>query len=146
MPAIRYQIHNVCAIVLTHLPGEPRGVFNNVAEVRTASGGFERLDWRGFVCTHALPYMGAGSFCKIICAAVTDGAEVASTWRDVRRGDYALGWLLRSRSGRPDVYGIVGRDGFPIVVHADGTFSDESIRDYVRAARGAQAPLRGSAA
>lgn len=135
MPAIRYRYNNVCANVLTHLPQERKGVGVNMVEIRTAAGGFERVDWCGFVCTHALPFMGDGRFCKIICAAVTDGGAVSSRWRDVARSDYALGWMLPGKAKWPNVYGIVGRDGFPIVVHADGTFSDSGIRDYVRAAR-----------
>lgn len=111
MPAIRYHQHAVSR-VCDHQASD------RLVEVRQKDGSFALLHWMGMICEPAAKILPGLGYAKIRAHEVTDDDGIACCrWYKLLEGQYVLGWRCYS-SGYigQGVYGIVDRNGCPIVI------------------------------
>lgn len=114
MPAIRYHYQAVFAVA-DHMPS------SKPVEARLRSGSFARLRWQGMICEAAAEMVPGLGFVKVRAHEVTDGDGIAiCEWRRLSKGEYVMGWRCMISTGEEAVYGIVDKEGWPIVVGENG--------------------------
>jgi hypothetical protein len=125
MPAIRH-FHQCVFVVNDHMPSQCP------VEVRQRDGTFVRLHWLGMLCEPATEILPGLGFVKIKAHEITEGDGIAKcSWYRLQEGEYVLGWRCHrgdSASQGQGVYGVVDKNGCPIVVGKQGRKGAPTLR------------------
>lgn len=117
MPAIRY-LSNTRYRVVTHVVGH-----DEIIPVLTKTGDSQYMRWKGFICRHACKII-PGKSVKLVARYVTvDDGWLDSRWNTVGEDEVVLGWLVEHSDRYKTetvVYGVVGDDGWPVVLPRTG--------------------------
>ena len=110
MPAIRFY----CQCVYQVADYRPS---SKAVEVRARDGQYVTLPWFGMICEPAARLLPGLGYAKIRAVEITDGDGVSlCRWRRLQAGEHVLGWRSLAHSTQPGIYGVVDRDGWPLVV------------------------------
>ena len=118
MPAIRFRPNDVCACVLSNIPG-------GMAYLKKSPKARQPLAsvpvaWLGFICkagARMLPSARAG---RLIASSITNGDGVCSEWRELASDQYVVCMLLQIGDAHQfGAFGVVDLDGWPIVRNDD---------------------------
>lgn len=125
MPAIRYT-HNGSFKIVTHAPLQP----NERVPVRLKNANEEMVEWLGFIClaaTNLIP----GKKAKIVAREVArDEGRWRTIWQPVNDDQSVLGWLIERYTDERihiSIYGVVGSDGWPIIIDREPTPKTKKI-------------------
>ena len=114
MPAIRYQYQCLLRTVDNTGGKDP-------VEVRLKSGDYKRIKWLGMVCESATDMIHGLGFVKIKAFEVTNGDGVNKCeWRRLLDSEHVQGWRCETNNGAEGVYGVIDRNGWPIIVGTHG--------------------------
>lgn len=125
MPAIRFLYNGIFA--LATMPPDN----NHWVEVRMHNGKPKRFEFLGLICKAGINSMPDGGYVKIIAVEVTNGdGQTYGEWRKVGHKEVVLGFrVLHKLRGQASwgIYGVVGNDGWPIVIE-DKSYKDPEIK------------------
>lgn len=126
VPAFRFNYNGILALA-TVPPDNSHWI-----EVRMHNGKPKRFELLGLICKAGINSMPDGGYVKILAVEVTNGdGYTYGEWRPVERNQVVLGFrVLHKRRDQAlwGVYGVVGNDGWPVVVE-DKSYKDPEVKN-----------------